>query len=588
MEMESNKADQPHRRSWELLLLLLALLMSLACVFFSTWVALRVRPHVLVSANMLAVGTANYGRLPSELTPFAPLDPAVGAEAATDVARLARTPDASRTPVGIVMLPPTPTITPTPTPTPTDTPVATSAPAPTAGPTATALPTPTSPLPTATPTVPPTSTATATSVPTATSAPTNTSVPTSTPVPTDTRVPTSTPTDTPAPTPTLVPTDTPAPPPTPTVVRPIVQAIVPSTQVNTDTITVTITGLNFQTGCSAYLGSVPLLAANCTPTTTVQASVPADIRAGYYDATVTNPDSQSGTLPQAYTATNPIPLPMVITPAVTVITTDLAIDIYGDYFRNTGAPGRLRARLGDRPLADVTYVDPTILTATVPTSPSIMALGAYTLTVTNPGPTDPTGGLVNAFTVYTYTTTCDPVGTCDPAVGDPDGVAIDLRPGDVITIDFGLNGITDGPGYDMIYYEWPNPNIGGGERGIYLDYVTILLSTDGITWYTVFEWDGDDPGDVAGTNIDSYATDGEPYPGEVGNEPIPWIDLYPGPPSVPHNSGIAVDIGVAAQAVQPPQEPLPPGPFRWVRITVPPGATDLADDDVVDSIVRLN
>jgi len=385
-----------------------------------------------------------------------------------------------------------------------------------------------------------------------------------------------------------VPTDTPAPPPTPTVVRPIVQAIVPSTQVNTDTITVTITGLNFQTGCSAYLGSVPLIVSACTPTTTVQASVPADIRAGYYDATVTNADTQSGTLPKAYTATNPIPLPMVITPAVTVITTDLAIDIYGDYFRNIGAPGRLRATLGGTPLASLSYISPTTLTAVVPVSSPVAALGAYTLTVTNPGPTDPTGGLVNAFTVYTYTTTCDPVGTCDPAVGDPDGVAIDLRPGDVITIDFGPNGITDGPGYDMIYYEWPNPNIGGGERGIYLDYVTILLSTDAITWYTVFEWDGDDPGDVAGTNIDSYATDAGPYPGEVENEPIPWYDLYPGPLSVPRNSGIAIDIGVAAQAVQPPQEPLPLGPFRWVRITVPPGATDLANDDVVDSVVRLN
>ena len=163
-----------------------------------------------------------------------------------------------------------------------------------------------------------------------------------------------------------------------------------------------------------------------------------------------------------------------------------------------------------------------------------------------------------------------------------------LNIGDVITIDFGLNGITDGPGYDMIYYERANPNIGGGQRGIYLDYVTIMLSTDAISWYTVFEWNGDDPGDVAGTNIDSYATDGEPYPGEVENEPIPWYDLYPGPESVPHNSGIAIDIGVAAQAVQPPQEPLPPGPFRWVRVAVPLEATDTADDDVADSIVRLN
>jgi hypothetical protein len=335
---------------------------------------------------------------------------------------------------------------------------------------------------------------------------------------------------------------------------------------------------------------VPLVVSSCTPTTTVAASVPVDILAGYYDLTVTNPDSRSGTLPSAYTATNPIPLVMAITPAVTVTTsTDLAFDFDGDFFRNTGSPGSLRAELGAASLADLTFVSSTTLTATVAASSPVMALGAYTLTVTNPGPTDPTGSLVNAFTVYTYTDSCVPVSDCGDAVGQPDGVSINLTATTVITIDFGLeNGISDGPGYDMVVYEWPNPNIGGGELGVLVDYVTIQLSADRAAWYTVFEWDGDDPGDVAGTNIDRYATDGSPYPGEFENEPIPWYDLYPGPPSVPHNSGIAIDIGIAAQAVQPPQLPLPPGPFRWVRISVPPGVTDIADDDAIDAIVRLN
>jgi hypothetical protein len=317
-----------------------------------------------------------------------------------------------------------------------------------------------------------------------------------------------------------------------------------------------------------------------------------DIAAGYYDLTVTNPDSRSGTLPNAYTATNPIPLVTAITPAVTVTTSaNLAFDIRGDFFRNSGAPGSLRADLGSVSLADLTLVSSTTLTATLPASSSVAASGAYTLTVINPGPTDPTGSLVNAFTVFTYTDSCVPDSVCGNAIGQPDGVSVDLTATTVITIDFGLeNGISDGPGYDMIVYEWPNPNIGGGERGILVDYVTIQLSTDRDpdVWYTVFEWDGDDPGDVAGTNIDRYATDGSPYPGEFENEPIPSYDLYPGPPSVLHNSGIAIDIGIAAQAVQPPQGPLPPGPFRWVRISVPPGATDIADDDAIDAIVRLN
>jgi hypothetical protein len=320
--------------------------------------------------------------------------------------------------------------------------------------------------------------------------------------------------------------------------------------------------------------------------------VPADIVAAYYDLTVTNPDSRSGLLPSAYTATNPIPLVVGITPAATVITsTDLAFDIIGQHFRTSGSPGSLRSNLGTTLLTNLNFVSSTTLTATVPASSPVMALGAYTLTVTNPGPTDPTGSLVNAFTVFTYTDSCVPDSVCGDVVGQPDGVSVDLTATTVITIDFGLeNGISDGPGYDMIVYEWPNPNIGGGERGILVDYVTIQLSTDRDpdVWYTVFEWDGDDPGDVAGTNIDKYATDGSPYPGEFENEPIPWFDLYPGPPSVPHNSGIAIDIGIAAQAVQPPQDPLPPGPFRWVRISAPPGTTDIADDDAIDAIVRLN
>ena len=94
----------------------------------------------------------------------------------------------------------------------------------------------------------------------------------------------------------------------------------------------------------------------------------------------------------------------------------------------------------------------------------------------------------------------------------------------------------------------------------------------------MFAWDGDDPGDVAGTNIDGYATDAGPFPGESDNEPIPWYDLYPGPPPLPFNTGVAIDIGVAEPS-------LPPGPFRWVRISSPPGGGDPSE---IDSILRLH
>jgi hypothetical protein len=375
-----------------------------------------------------------------------------------------------------------------------------------------------------------------------------------------------------------------------------VQAIMPNTMVNTDTVTVTITGLNFQANCSASLGSVPLVGSSCTPTTTVVASVPMGIVAGYYDLTVTNnADGQSGMLPGAYTATNPIPLITSIAPAATVITsTDLTIDIIGDHFRDTGSPGSLRANLGGMPLAPLTYVSSTTLTATVPASSSVMALGAYTLTVTNPGPTDPTGSLVNAFSVYTYTASCSPTPFCDDTLGPPDNVSVNLWYPNEITIDFGAgSGIKDGPGYDMVFYEYPNPDIdpapGDPLPGILLDYITIeLVEEISGTAYTVFEWNGDDPGttDVMGTNVDGYADDSvpPPYPGtflgEFENEPIPSVDLYPGSSPLWHNTGIAIDIGVAGQGL------LPPGAtFRWVRISVPPESTDEAE---VDAVLRLN
>jgi len=442
----------------------------------------------------------------------------------------------------------------------------------------------------------------------------------------------------------------------------VVQAIIPHTRVNTDTVAVTITGLNFQAGCSASLDGVPLTVSSCAPTT-ILASVPADIVAGYYDLTVTNPDSQGDTLPGAYTATNPIPLITAITPYTWFTTTDRLVTITGDNFRNTGSPGGLRAALGSTPLLNVAYVSPITLTATVPSSSAVMALGVYTLTVTNPGPTDPTGVLANAFTLitdtvpispanlraaagdrqivlgwepntemdlvgyrlyrtdlgtplatvtdtryldltvtngitytyyvttldaanhesspsnlasaqpdditpYTYTTaitcTVGNVFNCNDAAGAPDDTTAGITGTGMITLDFGPGtGIIDGPGYDMIFYEWPNP------PGILLDYVKIEVS-NGITWYTVFNWDGV-PGGVSGTNIDSYATDSG---GEEENEPIPASDLEPGGPTT--NSGIAIDIGAWT----------PPGySFHLIRFTRPAGASER---NQIDALRRLN
>jgi hypothetical protein len=338
---------------------------------------------------------------------------------------------------------------------------------------------------------------------------------------------------------------------------------------------VTITGLNFQAGCSAQLGAVPLTVTLCLPTT-ISATVPVNIVANFYDLTVTNPDAQLDTLTNAYTATNPIPIITSVTPAVTPNDAGQTITIAGSNFRNTGAPGGLQVLLGGTPLTNITFIDSSTLTADVSAGTSI---GVYNVTVVNPGPTNPSGSLANALSVYAYATTatCDPgVTNCGSATGTPDGNYAELAPaGEALTISFGIgNGITDGPGYDMVFYERPTAG------GIQLDWVTIEIG-DGTNWYTVFDWDGDSAAttDVTGTNIDCYATD-QPAcnganGGETDNEDIPSADLYPR--AATPNTGIAIDIGDPGLGV-------PPGSYYLVRISSAGGSQPAE----VDAITRLN
>ena len=95
MESSHPKEDRPRRRHWEWLLLLLALLLSFACVFLATWFSLTPWPE-RVKASMLAGDGANYKRSGEEDVAFGSVDPGVGAEAATDVARLRLTPSGAR------------------------------------------------------------------------------------------------------------------------------------------------------------------------------------------------------------------------------------------------------------------------------------------------------------------------------------------------------------------------------------------------------------------------------------------------------------------------------------------------------------
>jgi hypothetical protein len=248
------------------------------------------------------------------------------------------------------------------------------------------------------------------------------------------------------------------------------------------------------------------------------------------------------------------------------------VTITGNNFESGSGLG---ATLDGTSLLNVTWTSATTLTADVPSS---LPVGVYTLTVTNPGPASPSDSLANAFQVFTYTvaTTVDCSSDIDPADcanagGAPDGTWTPVfTPTGVITFDFGSPGITDDPGYDLVFYERLNP--GQTPPGIALDYVKIEISADGVTWLTLFSWDGDSSdGDVVGTNIDGYAASSN----ELYNEPIPSYDLYPGIPGGLY-AGIAIDVSRFGVGLS----------YQYVRVTRPAGGpTEPAE---IDAIVRLN
>jgi len=208
---------------------------------------------------------------------------------------------------------------------------------------------------------------------------------------------------------------------------------------------------------------------------------------------------------------------------------------------------------------------------------SVAAGGPYDVQVTNP---DLQSGIAtNAFTVtipitysYPITTTCNiSVTDCFSSTGAPDGGATQIEEGGVITLDFGIdNGITDGQGYDFVFYEWHNV----GCTCVQLDWIEIELSEDGLTWYTVFNWgDGYNPPMDDNTSIASYSQDGS----EDDNEQIPSAILYGIPPNPPNPTGILIDINFLGSP--------PATSYRYVRLRCPVGGGDAAQ---IDAIERLH
>jgi hypothetical protein len=90
--------------------------------------------------------------------------------------------------------------------------------------------------------------------------------------------------------------------------------VAPEEVTNEITQTVMITGTNLQPAVEVYLDQTPMTGVTWKSTESVLFEVPMGMATGVYSVTVTNPDDQSATLPEALTvaiATHEIFLPLV-------------------------------------------------------------------------------------------------------------------------------------------------------------------------------------------------------------------------------------------------------------------------------------
>lgn len=202
---------------------------------------------------------------------------------------------------------------------------------------------------------------------------------------------------------------------------------------------------------------------------------------------------------------------------------------------------------------------PPIQTLTYTPQPTNSPTVTPTLTPTHTVTTTPTS---TATPTTTATPTLTPTTTPDTSninIGPGDGAITTLQDGNYVIIDMGSTPIVaDGdPDYDMVYY-----GLADGP-GIILDCINIQLAdnlSEPWPWQIVFSWCNLTPD--FNTNVGGY------FP-EYDNYNIPAAVLYhPAPPPL---TGITIDIDGF----------VPPGSYRYVRLSVPVGGGDGAEVDAI-------
>ena len=184
-----------------------------------------------------------------------------------------------------------------------------------------------------------------------------------------------------------------------------VTGITPASGLNTGTVHITnLAGSNFQTGATVKLtrsGQPDINATNVVRVTASQITCDFNLTGattGQWNVVVTNPDFQSGTLPNSFTVTIPLVSPIVtsITPNTGVNTGAVHItNLAGSNFQ-TGATVKLtRSGQSDINATNVVWVSASQITCDLDMTGA--ATGQWNIVVTNPD--SHSGTLSNGFTV---------------------------------------------------------------------------------------------------------------------------------------------------------------------------------------------
>ncbi len=184
---------------------------------------------------------------------------------------------------------------------------------------------------------------------------------------------------------------------------PTISSVAPATGPTSGGTLLTISGANFTAGATVTVAGTAASGVTVVNSTTITATTPAHA-AGAATVVVTNPDAQSGNLPNAFTYVAPAPTVTSVAPASGPIAGGTAITITGTNFAAGAA-----VTLGGAAATGVTVVTSTTITATTPAH----AAGAVTVTVTNAD--TQSGSRPNGFTYIgpapTVTSVAPPSGS---------------------------------------------------------------------------------------------------------------------------------------------------------------------------------